>query len=368
MINLTFEHIQDFLKQYYGEDTLLLEAGDIGSLDTQGMKNFGYGKPVRIRFRMQDLEREAVLSVMKGDKYGHQYYWDRAHILLFQYETSSRLPLHVKPFAVGYVSEDDALIPLENPQEFFILNEKVEGYDYFHDLDRIRKGDFRKQDVMTTMSLTNWLAQIHSTKLDDPELYQRRIRNLIGSDECIFGLVDEAFPHPWKHFTEQRFITLEKRIIDWRWRLKKHAGRLAVVHGDFHPWNILINPRNSEQCCDFRVLDRSRGEYGEPAGDVACLACNYLLFGLYENSQLEGPFLELWNTLFENYLDITRDTGMLEVIAPFFVFRGLVITSPEWYPSHPPEVRQGLLNFLVNVLEDRVFDWRNVNHYMETTA
>ena len=24
------------------------------------------------------------------------------------------------------------------------------------------------------------------------------------------------------------------------------------------------------------------------------------------------------------------------VVAPYYVFRGLVIASPEWYPSHPP--------------------------------
>jgi adenosine kinase len=34
-------------------------------------------------------------------------------------------------------------------------------------------------------------------------------------------------------------------------------------------------------------------------------------------------------------------------------------------PDHPPAVRRGLLRFLVNVLEDEVFDWEHVNRYME---
>jgi aminoglycoside phosphotransferase (APT) family kinase protein len=43
------------------------------------------------------------------------------------------------------------------------------------------------------------------------------------------------------------------------------------VHGDFHPWNILF-----QNDCDFAVLDRSRGEWGDPADDVAPLTINYL--------------------------------------------------------------------------------------------
>jgi hypothetical protein len=52
-------------------------------------------------------------------------------------------------------------------------------------------------------------------------------------------------------------------------------------------------------------------------------------------------------------------------LAPFCVFRGLVIASPEWYPDHPDPVRRRLFNFVVNVLEDEVFDWEHVNRYLE---
>ncbi len=52
-------------------------------------------------------------------------------------------------------------------------------------------------------------------------------------------------------------------------------------------------------------------------------------------------------------------------MAPFLVFRALVIASPEWYPGHPEPVRRALTRFLVNVLEEPVFDWRGVNRYLE---
>jgi len=300
---------------------------------------------------------------MRGDKYGHQYYWDRAAILMFQFETSALLPRHVRPMGLGYVDASNRLIPVTGPREFFIMNEKLDGYDYFLDLERIRGGDFRSADSDLARGLARWLADIHAQKKADLDLYYRHVRNLLGASECIMGLVDEAFPHPCEFLSDAAFAALEKRLIDWRWKLRAHASRLSVVHGDVHPWNILVDGKGG-----FSVLDRSRGEWGEPASDVASLAANYLLFGLLQNpeeARLSGPFAELWTVLFEEYLERSGDSGILEVLAPFFVFRGLVIVSPEWYPNHPALVRSALVRFIRRVLEDDVFDWRNVNRYLE---
>ena len=360
MIELKIGNIEGYLKRAFGEDARLIGAGDIGNLDEQGMKGFGYGKPLLIVFEAGGKRREAVLSIMKGDKYGHQFYWDRAAILMFQYETSARMEKHVRPLGLGYVNGDDTLIPVEEPREFFILNEKLEGHDYFLDLERIRSGDFRDSDVETAREFARWMARLHSVKNGDVHLYYRRIRNLLGSSECILGLVDEAFPHPYSFFDDDRFIAVEKRLIDWRWKLKGYAHRLSAVHGDFHPWNVLVAEDGS-----FSVLDRSRGEWGEPGGDLVTMAINYLLWSLYEHDRLSGPWEVMYRAYFEEYLERTGDTEILEVLAPFFVFRGLVIASPEWYPDHPEPVRRGLLNLIVNVLEDDRFDWENINKYME---
>jgi len=370
MIDLKPESVAEYLRQAYGPGARLVDLGAIGTLDKQGIKRFGYGKPLLVRFTVDGQEREGVLSVMRGDKYGHQFYWDRAAILMFQFETSARLPRHVRPMGLGYVDAQSRLIPVAQPQEFFILNEKLEGYDYFQDLERISgpagqtgQGDFRPGDTALARSLAHWLADIHADKKADPDLYYRHVRNLLGASECIMGLIDEAFPHPCDFLPDADFITLEKRLIDWRWKLRGYAHRLAVVHGDVHPWNILADGRGG-----FSVLDRSRGEWGEPASDLASLAANYLLFGLLQNPEsprLDGPFAELWNTLFREYLAKSGDGEILQVMAPFFVFRALVIVSPEWYPNHPPAVRRALVRFLFRVLEDETFDWANVNRLLE---
>lgn len=360
MLELTLPALEDYIRRAFGDDAKLLDAGAIGTLDKQGMKRFGYGKPLLVRWEQDGAEREGVLSVMKGDKYGHQYPWDRAGVLWFQFETSARLEGHARPLALGWVDAEGRLSPFTELREFFILNEKLPGHDYFLDLERIRSGGVEPGDLALARSFADWLARVHSQTRDDPDLYYRRIRNLMGASECIYGLVDEAYPHPYAPFPDERFMALERRLVDWRWRLKAHAGRLCAVHGDFHPWNVLVDGQGG-----FRVLDRSRGEWGEAAGDVSTMAANYLLFGLLGGTGLDERFERLYLAYFERYLERTGDADLLRVIAPFFVFRMLVIASPEWYPDHPPRVRAGLLRFMENVLADEVYEWRDPLRYME---
>ncbi len=358
MIELTAQEVERYLRRVHGPETKLLSVGGIGG--GQGIKGFGYGKPLLVRFVKDGTEHEAVLSVMRGDKYGHQFYWDRAAILLFQYETSGLLEGHVKALGVGYVNAEDRLIPLDRPQEFFLVTEKAEGHDYYQDLARIRGGDFKAQDADLARDLALWLARVHSLKHADPDLYFRSIRNIIGKSECIMGLIDEAYPHPYPEFSEARFQALETAVIGWRWKLKGYAHRLSASHGDFHPWNVLVDSTGG-----FRVLDRSRGQWGDAADDVSTMAINYVLFALLDNSRLTGPFETLYRTFVETYLAETGDREILAVMPLFLAFRGLVIASPEWYPNHPPEVRQGLLRLVENVLSGDVFDWERVNRYME---
>jgi len=146
--------------------------------------------------------------------------------------------------------------------------------------------------------------------------------------------------------------------VQWRWRLKDRAHRLRQVHGDFHPWNILF-----QDGVNFRLLDRSRGEYGDPADDVTCLTANYIFFSLQRSGRLEGSFGNLFQRFWDRYLEKTGDREILQVAAPFFAFRGLVMASPVWYPALPDAVRRKLIAFILKVLEEPVFDPREVNAY-----
>lgn len=116
---------------------------------------------------------------------------------------------------------------------------------------------------------------------------------------------------------------------------------------------------------DFRLLDRSRGEYGDPADDLTSLTLNYLFFSLQHSGRLEGPLEKLFLRFWNRYLEKSGDREILSVVAPFFAFRGLVIASPLWYPTLSDAVRRSILAFVLAVLDTESFDPTQVNTYAE---
>ena len=118
---------------------------------------------------------------------------------------------------------------------------------------------------------------------------------------------------------------------------------------------------------DFTVLDRSRGEWGEAADDVFAMTINYLFFGLLktDGNEIDKEFKQLYETFFEVYLDKSGEYELLEVIQPFYAFRGLVVALPVWYPNISLDTRRKLFNFIKNVLEADRFDYKGVSKYLE---
>lgn len=351
--------VEAYLTERFKTPVKLCEMVNLGISGGETMKGFGYGNAVLLVYELNRKRKQAVLVSMRKDKYGHQHSWDRAHSLLFQYRTANRLPRHAKVLDAGYLTADSRLKSIHDSVEFFILEEKVEGRDYFLDLRRIKESGATKLDVNRSSALANYLAQIHNLKHGEPDLYIRKIRELVGESECIMGIID-GYPLPNDFIDLGTLKAIEKLCVDWRWRLKKFTHRLCQEHGDFHPWNIKFR-----EGTDFSVYDRSRGEFGEAADDVSTLSINYLLYSLSQTGKLAGDFLLLHQTFWETYLNQTKDTEILQVISPFYAFRGLVIASPEWYPRHPTHVRRALLNFVENVLATDAFDYRDVNQYLD---
>jgi hypothetical protein len=339
------------------------ESADDGK-EQQEIKGFGYGKPYFVTFERGDSGevQDVVISSMKGDGFGHDHFSDRAGILLWQHHAFNTLPKHVRSLDVGYVTKDGRMASAGDAEEFFIVCEKVEGSEYVNDLNRLRDGgSLTELDKERVTALASYLADIHAAKNDAEELYVRRLRELVGHSECIFGLTD-SYPAGYEFITNDELKEIEKRCIDWRWKLKKRTNRLCMVHGDFHPWNIMFR-----EGTDFTVLDRSRGEWGEAADDVTAMTINYLFFGLLktDGKELDKDFKELFELFFDTYLEKTGDYELLEVIQPFYAFRGLVVASPVWYPNISMDTRRKLFNFIKNVLQEEVFDYKGVDRYFE---
>jgi hypothetical protein len=286
---------------------------------------------------------------------------DRAQVLLWEYAAFNRLPQHVRALDVGGLTPDGDLIPLGSVEEFFILTDYVEGKGYFQDMARLQNGgELTELDRARADALCDYLVGIHQIPSPDPGLYIRSIRELLGHGECIMGLTD-SYPPSHEIFSAQVLEDIEHHCVAWRWRLKQFTHRLRQIHGDFHPWNILFGSGT-----EFRLLDRSRWEYGDPADDLASLTLNYVFSSLQGNGRVEGSLGELFRRFWRRYLDKSGDQEMLSVIAPFFAFRGLVMASPVWYPSLSSAVRKALFNLIRAVLQADRFDPELVNEYCGT--
>lgn len=259
---------------------------------------------------------------------------------------------------VGGFSKDGSLTSVGDVEEFFTLNEFVEGEGYNHDLERLRDEKVLDNlDLVRADALCDYLVEIHRLSGPDPALYLRRTRELVGAHECIMGIID-SYPPRFDDMDAKILVEVERALVDWRWRLKGYAHRLRQVHGDFHPWNILF-----QNDANFVVLDRSRGEWGDPADDITALTINYLFFSLQRSGRLEGAFANLFSRFWQRYLSATRDDELQAVVGPFFAFRGLVVASPVWYPRLGPGIRKKLLNFVRGVLDRPRFDPSCVNAY-----
>jgi hypothetical protein len=357
--SISSNDLSTYLSKLYCESVNLLDVWELEEKKTETFfKSFGYGIPYVIKFKIKNEEKKIVLkSIHPIGGFSHDYPSDRAQILLRQHAIFNKLPKHVNSIDVGALTTStDNLKSLGNCQEFFIITEFVEGDPYYHDLDHIKKtGKLNSMDEKRCLALSDYLVEIHKVKFEAPHLYVRRTRELLGHGEGIMGLLD-SFQNEFSFITEREMIEIEKKCVVWRWNLKSKGYRLSQVHGDFHPGNIKFRESN-----DFTVFNRSRGEWGEPADDVAAITINYIFYSFQKHGEFAGVFERLFRLFFENYLKKTKDVEILTTSQPFFAWRGLIIASPIWYPNLNREVRKKMFNFVKNTLKCKEFNFEQIS-------
>jgi hypothetical protein len=363
---LRVDALQRYLSDLWGRTVRVERMTALGETEEPSRrgdaKRYGYGEAVRLDCRVDGEPRRAVLQTVRPGPFGHQRMADRAAILLWSHGAYNRQPRHVRSYDVGGFAEGDALVSLGRVREMFLLTEYVEGAQYAEDIAAIRRrGALTDPDERRADALCDFLLEIHGESCDaDPTLYTRRVRELVGHSECIAGLVDH-YPADDPVATPGRLQAIERRCLDWRWRIKHRTHRARAVHGDFHPWNILFDADDR-----LRVLDRSRGSVGEPADDVTAITINYLFEAARSTGGFAGPFATLHRRFWDRYLDRSGDQEMLEVAPPFLAFRALVLANPVWYPELDPAVRAAMVGLTERVLDHERLEIDQLERWLGT--
>lgn len=325
-------------------------GADTGTGETE--KGLGYGRPLRVDLTLPDGgSRKLVFHLAGADGYGHDRRADRAAEQLLAWDTFGLFRRHVRAVDVGAVRADGGLQSLAGAGELYLVTEWGDGEVYAEDLRRIaRTGVAEPLDLERLDALVATLVELHRQPGTHPGAYVRAWRDLVGSGEGIAGLVD-GYRADVPEAPAARLAAIEHQCLSWRQRHKRRVERLRRTHGDFHPFNLVFAAGAQEPV----LLDTSRGSQGEPADDVACLAINFLFFGLEHRERWARGLGELWRRCWTGYL-AGGDAGVLECAAPFLAWRALVLCNPQWYPHLPAPERDRLLRLVERALAAERFD------------
>jgi hypothetical protein len=334
---------------------------DIEHIDIRKLGSGVQGSGFLVEMTTAEGVKSYVVKTLIPEGLGHDYPSDRAAVFLLDLDEYGCLPKHVHALDVLAEREDGSIASIGGGKEYYLLMERAEGRDYFHDLNALsRKNRLDSTDIGKIRAMTSYLAEIHSVKNRSRSLYWRKMRDTIGHGECLMGVFDI---YPDGTLSYEAMAGIEKQCIDWRARLKAKEHRLARIHGDFHPGNIWFKEAGSAM--DFILLDRSRGPWGDPADDVTALSINYIFFSIMHHGVVVGPYEEALQLFFDDYVQLTGDSELYHVLAPFYAFRGAVVANPVFYPNLSIEGRNKIFAFIKNVLSADRFEIDNVNEYLK---
>ncbi len=294
-------------------------------------------------------EQQIVIKKVIAKGFGLDEPADRARHLLWCYSAYTALPRHPNALDVGFIRYDGQWVSMAQSQDYFLIEEFVEGRGYYEDLAAILdRHQLTEQDNLRARALALYLSELHQEKKLDPIRYTRALRELIGGGEGIMGLI-EAFPADFKRRHFDILLALQKQCLERVWQIAQAPRPLSQTHGDFHPWNILFRSGD-----DFSVIDRSRSAWDDPAVDVGSMAMNYLFLGIREGNLAQSAGRQLLTLFLETYLSHSRDDGILTTLGPHLAMRATAVASPIFYPFIPEALRLQLFAMALHLVQQPV--------------
>lgn len=352
--------MQKYLEKKFKSKVKILEYKKLGT----GWHGTGYS----VRFKLKGKENKVVLRTLRPEGFSHDYFSDRAASFIMQHELS-KIKNHIKSIDVGGYTPKGKLVSLGDCKEFFQIVEFVKGKEYLHDLlDIMKRGKLVKADKDKAVLLSNYLVWLHKEKYNPKvkksekkalasSIYRRHLRDCIGNGEMLMGVID-TYPDNLKWTNRKEFAWIIGKAAELRECLKDDYKRLCRMHGDFHPANVVFKGKK------IIVLDASREFYGDPADDFLSMALNYLWYAIQHKGSFSGPFKELFDIYWNNYMKKTKDYKIRKIAPIFIAFRYVVMAHPTFFDFQSDKVRRKLFNVIKNTLKAKEFNPNNINRYI----
>ncbi|HEX6851341.1 MAG TPA: hypothetical protein VF139_08010 [Candidatus Polarisedimenticolaceae bacterium] len=353
----SLESVGRYLEGLKGRPVRVLDVVPLAGAD--GAADNGNGA-LRIDFEISGRRQRAILETLGACAGPCEHTASLARDVVSDHRDLPRLPRHVRAIDVGALEKGGRLVSLGRAEEFFLLKDCAEGRPYTEDLARAgAHGVVEDLDTARCDALCDWLLRVHAQRgTIDPSLYSQRLRGLLGREEGVMVLAD-AWPETEGGLAPAALEEIERRLIGWRWRIKGRSHRLRGVHGEFRPDHVLFR-----EGCDFSVIGRAHGEWGEPADDVACMTLHFVVEALRHRGRFDGPLKSLFRRFWSRYLLEGGDGEILEVAPPFLAWRGLELASPARDAGLSPQARRTMTSFVCRVIAEPVFDPELMDTYL----
>jgi hypothetical protein len=261
---------------------------------------------------------------------------DAARQLLW-YARVSGLARHPRVLATMMADEQGCWHRLSGDPRVTVVEEYMDGVPYADDLARIRDGGpVIGRDERRARALARYLAGIHRERRTDDAAYLRGLRELVGGPEGVMSVI-ALYPAESRLRHRKALDRLQAAVMERVLELQYRTRPVAEVHGDFHPGNILFAGEE-----DFRVIDRGRLEYDEPAVDVGALLVNYLAIDLAGDAAGSSG-RALARTFLAEYLAASGDRDIVAALPVHTAMRVAAVASPAFYPDLGEHSRAAIL-------------------------
>lgn len=141
-----------------------------------------------------------------------------------------------------------------------------------------------------------WIAHLHNTPIKGAEKLNQinsRIETVVPGPEKFLAKIEKKFPNHFKDVS-QNF----KALVEWENKDLKTLKHLYLIHGDFHPENVIIN-KTDGKISGIDFTDICLADWARDIG-------NFLQqFGFMSSGKLEKEDIQKYkNQFLEKYLSL----------------------------------------------------------------